>query len=234
DRAKMGTFANRTWVKALAWLAAAIIVGLNIRLVITALGEWMASAGEGRWVVELVVIPLAVGLGLLLAWVTFQPWFKWFGRPALTLPEQVGAGMTPPVYHRILVPLDHTELDRQAVGHAAAMARQTGARVYLLHVEEGVTSQVYGEQASTAEVEAGQQYLDGIARSLQAQSIEVETVVVHSSNPKDAIIRQARAIRPDLLIMGAHGHNRWKDLIFGDTINPVRHALNVPILVVRK
>jgi manganese transport protein len=33
--------------------------------------------------------------------------------------------------------------------------------------------------------------------------------------------------------MGAHGHQRWKDLVFGDTINPVRHALNIPILVVR-
>lgn len=33
--------------------------------------------------------------------------------------------------------------------------------------------------------------------------------------------------------MGAHGHRRLKDLIFGTTIDPVRHALKVPILVVR-
>ena len=59
---------------------------------------------------------------------------------------------------------DHTRLDRLAVGHAAALARTHGSSLYLLHVEEGVTSQVYGSLASTAEVEAGQEYLDRIAQ----------------------------------------------------------------------
>jgi manganese transport protein len=103
----------------------------------------------------------------------------------------------------------------------------------LLHVEEGVTSQVYGELSSTAEVEAGQKYLDDIVHSLRAESIDVETAVIHSSNPKNEIIRYAALVKPDLLIMGAHGHKRLKDIVFGNTIDPVRHALNVPILVVR-
>ena len=38
---------------------------------------------------------------------------------------------------------------------------------------------------------------------------------------------------PIFLVMGAHGHGGLKDLIFGNTINPVRHRLNVSILVVR-
>ena len=33
--------------------------------------------------------------------------------------------------------------------------------------------------------------------------------------------------------MGAHGHGGLKDLIFGNTINPVRHDLDVPMLIVR-
>jgi len=69
--------------------------------------------------------------------------------------------------------------------------------------------------------------------SLQAESIEVETAVIHSSNPKNEIVRYAQQVQPDLLIMGAHGHKRLKDLIFGNTIDPVRHELNMPILVVR-
>ena len=78
-------------------------------------------------------------------------------------------------YHRILVPLDHTALDHLAVGHAAAMARFHAAKLYLLHVEEGVTSQVYGPAASTAEVEAGEQYLERIAQLLRDQGLAVET-----------------------------------------------------------
>ena len=45
--------------------------------------------------------------------------------------------------------------------------------------------------------------------------------------------KYAREVHPDLLVMGAHGHGGIKDMIFGNTINPVRHKLNIPILVVR-
>jgi len=48
-----------------------------------------------------------------------------------------------------------------------------------------------------------------------------------------AILRYAREIEPDLVIMGAHGHGGLKDLIFGTTISPVRHQLDVPMLIVR-
>jgi manganese transport protein len=172
----------------------------------------------------------------LLAWVTFEPWmsrFFRFGRPPVELPAPAAPAMVPPVYRRILVPLDHTALDRAAIAHAASMARQHQAKLFLLHVEEGVTSQIYGALASTAEVEAGRQYLDEIVRSLEDGGIAVESLVVHSSNPKNEIVRYAREISPDLLIMGAHGHHRFKDLIFGDTIDPVRHEIDTPILIVR-
>ena len=32
--------------------------------------------------------------------------------------------------------------------------------------------------------------------------------------------------------MGAHGHRGVKDLIFGNTINAVRHEIAAPVLVV--
>ncbi|MCB0577546.1 MAG: universal stress protein, partial [Saprospiraceae bacterium] len=37
----------------------------------------------------------------------------------------------------------------------------------------------------------------------------------------------------DLLVMGAHGHHTFKDLIFGTTVGAVRHAVKMPVLVVR-
>jgi len=113
------------------------------------------------------------------------------------------------------------------------MGELYGAKVFLLHVEEGVTSQIFGEESETAEVAAGQHYLREIADSLRERGVEVETAISHSSSPKKEIIRYAREIRPDLIIMGAHGHGGLKDLIFGNTINPVRHGLAVPMLIVR-
>jgi manganese transport protein len=240
DRGRMGPFANRMWVKALAWVVAAVIVALNLRLAVETIAGWMTGAGSWRTVIWIAALPLAIALLVLLLWVTFEPFIaRRIQRRAsatATLPEAAPpeAAIAPaPAYRRILVPLDHTELDRLAVTHAAAMGRLYHAKIYLLHVEEGVTSQIYGGESSTAEVEAGAAYLETIARSFREQGIEVETAVSHSLSPKREIVRYAHEIRPDLVIMGAHGHGGLKDLIFGNTINPVRHNLDIPMLIVR-
>jgi manganese transport protein len=225
-------------VRVLAWVTAAIIVALNAWLAGPIISGWLESAGRWQVLVWLVTVPAALTILLLLLWVTFEPiltrTIRSFGRASVLLPETVGAeAIVPPAYHRILVTLDHTLLDRLAVSHAAAMARLYGAKLFLLHVEEDVTSQIYGRAASTAEVEAGEQYLDKIATGLRDQGITVETAISHSSSPGKEIVRYAQTVRPDLVIMGAHGHGGIKDLIFGTTINPVRHSLDVPMLIVR-
>ena len=237
DPQRMGAFANARWVRWLAWITAAIIVVLNIRLAAMTLSEWFAAAGPWQTLLWIVAVPVVLGIALLLVWVTAEPlvrrWIRTRGRAAISLPDTAGTEAAAPVYQRILVPLDHSALDRLAVGHAAAMAKQYGARVYLLHIEEGVTSQVYGEQSSTAEVQAGQQYLENLADSLRNQGVSVETAIAHSLSPSKEIVRYATQVQPDLVIMGAHGHGGLKDLIFGNTINPVRHHLSVPMLIVR-
>jgi manganese transport protein len=236
DRRRMGGFANAAWVKTLAWVTALIIVGLNVKLVIGTIGGWIGAAGQHQTLVTLAVVPIAIGLLLLLIWVSLEPLLPAVlrrGAAVIRYPTDVATNLGQPRYSKILVPLDHTHLDRAAVSHAAAMAQSHGAKLVLLHVEEGVTSQVYGSLASTAEVEAGRQYLDDILASLHAAGIEAEAVVRHSETPKLEIVNVAREIRPDLLIMAAHGHKGLKDLIFGTTINAVRHALEIPLLIVR-
>jgi len=236
DPARMGKFANPRWVRILAWTTAAIIVGLNLRLAFMSIDDWLAGAGAWRLVIWLVAIPVSIALLGLMVWVSIEPMLarRRLGRAPITLPEAPPADAAAvPVYRSILVPLDHTNLDALALNHAAAMARLYCAKVYLLHVEEGVTSQVYGPIASTAEVEAGEQYLARIAGSLRDQGVNVETAISHSTSPRKEIVRYAQEIRPDLVIMGAHGHGGFKDLIFGNTINPVRHNLDIPMLIVR-
>jgi manganese transport protein len=202
-----------------------------------ALGDWLLTPGPWQTVLWMITVPVVLILVLLLVWVTAEPlvrrWIRSHGRAAVTLPDAAGAEAAAPVYQRILVPLDHSDLDRLAVGHAAAMAKQYDARIFLLHIEEGVTSQVYGEQSSTAEVQAGQQYLEKMAESLRNQGIAVDAAIAHSLFPSKEIVRWANEVHPDLVIMGAHGHGGLKDLIFGNTINPVRHHLSVPMLIVR-
>ena len=227
DPKRMGEFANRAWVKMLAWATAALILVLNFWLVYDVAGAWIVAS---PWRIALITPMIAALIGLL-GWITF------FGGRALPIgiaPKGaiVAADLPEPVYRRILVPLDHSVRDRAAIAHAAAMARLHGATLHLLHVEEGVTSQLFGALSSTAEIKAGEEYFDGILQALIADGIQAELTIAHGRSPKDAIVRLAREIHPDLVVMGAHGHRGLKDLIFGNTINAVRHEIDAPVLVV--
>jgi manganese transport protein len=237
DRKRMGTFANAVWVQWLAWACAVLILSLNIWLLIDGVNQLWGSAGHNPlvWVLTDLV---GAGLVALLLWISFEPLIaRWvhhrYGRTSLTVPEPAAQEVAPLVYRRILVPLDHTDMDRQALSHAAAMGKMHHAKLYLLHVEEGVTSQVYGPLSSTAEVEAGEHYIERIAEGLRAEGLDVETAIMHSATPRREIVRYAEEVGPDLVIMGAHGHGHLKDLILGNTIDPVRHELHVPLLIVR-
>jgi manganese transport protein len=241
DKQRMGALANRVWVRVLAWMTAALIVVLNVWLVILSVRDWTSGAGAWRVRLELGLLPILAGLALLLLWVTFHPLLppsmrepaaaavELLGEP----PEAVAENLPIPTYQKILVPLDHTSRDRDAIAHAAAMAKQQNAKLYILHVEEGVTSQLFGPLSSTAEVEAGDQYLHQIVRDLESQHIPVEMVVRHARTPTKEIVRYAEELKPDLVVMGAHGHKGLKDIVFGTTINAVRHKLKVPLLIVR-
>jgi manganese transport protein len=228
DPARMGGFANKTWVKVLAWSTAILIVALNFRLVINLAQPWIAVA---PWRLA-IAIPLAAGMLALLAYV-------WFTKPKAPAARdedwkgaEVAAGLAAPVYRNILVPLDHSARDHDAIAHAVSLARQHGATLHLLHVEEDATSQLFGAQAATSEVQTGERYFRDIAASLERDGVCVRLSVVAGSSPRDEIVKLAKSSGADLVVMGAHGHTGLKDVIFGNTINGVRHAVSAPVLVV--
>ena len=39
--------------------------------------------------------------------------------------------------------------------------------------------------------------------------------------------------KADILVMGAHGHKGIKDMIFGTTVDKVRHRVNIPVFIVK-
>jgi manganese transport protein len=235
DRKRMGEFASGWKIRVAGWVTAVIVLGLNIWLASQEIIEWGHKAGHYAPLVWTLSALMCVGLLVLLGAVTLQPFRHDESKVAtLGVEQQTRDLVTVQRYQRILVPLDHSRLDRLTLSHAAGIAQRDEARLYLLHVEEGVTSQMYGSESSTAEVEAGRVYLDRLVSALTAMNIDVQTAIRHGSRPRTEIVAYAREINADLLVMGAHGHRRFKDLIFGTTIDPVRHALKVPILVVRE
>jgi len=220
DRRRMGELVNPGWVKALGLACSGLIIALNLWL------AWVELGGLPRWASLAIIAPLA---GLLL----YVGAARMRDRAAAVMPEAGELRFAEPLYRRILVPVDHSELDRVALAHAVALGKPHGAVIHLLHVEEGVASQVYGEQARTAEIEQGRRYFEDLAEAVRRAGLQAELAILHGKETKKLIIGHARALAPDLIVMGAHGHRGVMDLVFGATINEVRHGVDVPVLVVR-
>ena len=79
----------------------------------------------------------------------------------------------------------------------------------------------------------GRKYFEDIAGALRLQGISTRLVVRHAGKPSQAIVQVAREVKPDLVVMAAHGHKWWKDIVLGTTIDAVRHEVRVPVLIVR-
>jgi manganese transport protein len=241
DRRRMGEFANGWGLKLGASACAVFILVLNTWLLWDQMREWLGQSGPYRTPLLIAGTVGAVAFLTLLTIVVGWPWFK-AQRHIPTPAERVSVNLeqdaTPVLrsaaYSRILVPLDHSEADQEAINNALALARMHDAKIILLHVEEGVTSQMFGSLASTAEITEGQAYLASIERALREQSVEVEIVVRFGNTPAHEIIGAVHDLAPDLLVMSSHGHSGIKDLIFGTTINAVRHKINVPMMIVTK
>ena len=68
----------------------------------------------------------------------------------------------------------------------------------------------------------------------EVQSAEIDTsVFLGFGNPKTIIPEKVNEFNADLLLMGAHGHAGLKDIIFGTTVDKVRHKVNIPVLLVQ-
>ncbi len=238
DRKRMGPFANGFWLQLGAWACATFIVVLNVWLAWDEMRGWISgSSGAYRPLVIVACTALALGCTALLILVTCWPWLRRV--PAVSERVAVAVAQEAPVwssrvYSSILVPIDHSSADHEALGNALALARMHDARIILLHVEEGVTSRMFGSLSSTAEISEGQDYLANIANSLHDQGITVETVVRHGNSPAREIATAVQELQPDLLVMASHGHRGFKDLIFGTTINSVRHHVKIPMLIVNR
>ena len=238
DRGRMGEFANKTWVLILSWAAAGLILGLNVWLAYQVISGWLEGAGKWKLWLELGLFPLLGAIAVLLGYIVFEPSVRRFMRlrpekPPSFIPEPVSDLVLPAQYRSILVTLDHTQLDTVALRHASALAKTYGARLHLLHVEEGVVSQVYGELASTAEVEQGREYFQKLVDTLHGAGVEADFKVVYAKSAPAEIIACAQRLQPDLVVMGAHGHRGLKDVVYGATINHVRHAVGAPVLIVQ-
>jgi manganese transport protein len=230
DKERMGVFVNKGWVKILAWIAATIIIVLNIRLVLGTITDWIASAGDMAIVIWCLIIPIVAGLFLFLVYISLP---KTWRRREPAMPSEIEhLEFTSHPFTIIGVALDLSGMDSKVLSQARTLAQQNGARLVLMHVVEGVGGQLFGKNAYDDEARDDRKHLENHADQLRTTGLEVQAVFGFGRIPKE-IVRIANEQKIDLLVMGGHGHRGVKDIIFGTSISKVRHHLKIPVLVVQ-
>ena len=244
NRRNMGAFATPWWGRSLAWLTAAVIVGLNGKLVFDKIGEWVElAAASGRSIGPVPLSWLAGGglygataaVASLLAWVTVKPWA--FPSPAWTPAPSVEIdwvdALRPRALETIGVALEHDQADAEILNRALSLARPGRTRLVLLHVVDTPMTQVYGDETDDRETDADRRFLRGVAAALGGLGFEAEPVLLHGADRAGQIVGHLRRHPVDLLVVGSHGHGLVRDLLYGQTVDKVRHGLEIPMLIAR-
>ena len=234
DKKRMGKFAIGTWVKVLAWGSALLIVALNAKLVYDQIVDWTngATPSQTIWIYALVV-PLVIFIGLLLIYVFIRPLlFKHFDTPAF-VPHGIANAITELeaiTYKHIAVTIDFSNNDTDCLRHAIMQGGKK-AHYTLIHVVETAGARYYGGQVMDSETQSDADNLDKYVTALTNLGYKAEAQIGYGS-AATSIADIVKKEGVDFMVMGSHGHKALKDLIFGTTVNSVRHMVKVPILVV--
>ncbi len=235
DKKSMGKFAIKIPVKILSWFIALVIVTLNIQLVAEELSKWIHNSSIPL-IIYLLVIPLIVIIGGILVYITVGPLVRLaknkkiesFVHHQFRFPELTGTLS----YSRIVVALDFSKTDQSIIKHALALEKEKADYLFI-HIVESAAAIVYGDETEDLEANRDEKHLEKFTDKIAEKGYKVSGKVGYG-NPKRLIPEYVKEFNADLLIMGAHGHGWFKDLLFGTTIESVRHQVNIPVLIVRE
>jgi manganese transport protein len=247
NRCNMGPFATPWWGQVLAWLAAAIIVALNGKLVLDQVLSWVELAGEsGRslgplplsWLVGAGLAAVTGSVAALLGWVTIKPLVR--TSPAWAPPESVpldwAEAFRPRPLARIGVALEHGSADAEILNRALSLAqadRDHRPELLILHVVDTPVTRFHGAETADRETDADARYLTELVDSLRDRGYPARAALLYGPDPAGQLEGYLRNDPVDLLVVGSHGHGLVRDLLFGQTVDRVRHNLEIPMLIAR-
>ncbi len=233
DKKLMKEFAIKNWVKILAWGSASIIVYLNIHLVVDEISGWIASAGQYRILIYLLAIPTAIVCLALLVYVFIHPFFSSNGKKRIQLPHgqaidftQIGSIK----YENIAMAIDFSGHDQTIIRSALNQGGKAATYTFI-HVVESAAARYLGKNTLDYETKLDYNSLIKYQDTLAGLGFKVD-IKIGFGRASTEIVKIIEEKGTDLLVMGVHGHKGVKDLIFGTTVDAVRHRVKVPVLIV--
>lgn len=235
DKKTMGKYSIKAGTKILAWAVAAVLIYLNIKMVYSELIIFFEQHYP-LWS-QLLLISVALGLTVLLGYVLFFPFINKkqilqsarIHTPRTNLPDL--SHIEKPVYRKIAMALDFSKSDKSIIENALAQG-DADTEYLLVHITESASTRLIGNESDDYETQQDAQQLKDYVRMLEEKNILSTSVLGHSKRAKE-IVRIVNEHKADLLVIGGHGHKGLKDWIYGETVNYVRHYVNIPVLIVK-
>jgi manganese transport protein len=217
-----------------SWFITIIIVGLNGKLVYDEITGWLTTT-ENPIYIWTLVIPAAIGAAVLLIYITFKTTVKDIKLEKRKmvphiLDAKVDELAQPLSYKKIAIPVDFSTSDEKSISAALQLGGKD-AEYTLIHIVETPGAMIYGDEIDDYETESDEAFLNKYKEKLDAKGFKV-SVELGFGSPKKIIPKIVNAADFDLLVLGGHGHSGLKDLLFGTTVDSVRHRVNIPVFIV--
>jgi manganese transport protein len=227
----MGEFTIKPVVQVAAWLIAAILIYLNIRMVGAETFAFFNSSDSILW--KSVIIAASILFTILLLYTILYPLFNKKQKASIRMHAEIKglSNLVIPTYRKIAVALDFSEND-QAILAAAIGQNNKQVELLLIHVVESASAKLLGAQSDDYESRQDSENMELYVNHLRKEGFQVSSKLGFRHRTKE-IVRIVKEEKADMLVIGAHGHSGIKDFLYGETINSVRHALQIPVLVVR-
>ncbi|PRZ26173.1 Nramp family divalent metal transporter [Flavobacterium granuli] len=234
DKSKMKGFHIGKVTQIASWVVATIIVILNAKLVFDEIKGWLETS-QNPLLLWLTVVPLAIAFLVLLLYIVFKPFIS---KAKIDIqnhsPHNLKLEFSKSVKgdkKNVAVALDFSSADEVALNSAFELGG-VDAKYTLIHVQESVGAMIYGENIEDHETLIDEKILKEYKEMLSEKGFAVETKLGFG-NPDKAIPEIINKGNFDVLVMGTHGHTGFRDLIFGTTVDKLRHKISIPLLIVK-
>lgn len=229
DKKTMGIFAIKNITKIVAWLIAIVLIGLNLNMLVNEASS--VFAGD-TLLPKLLVATAGIFFVGLLIYIVLHPLLGRSKKPVSIQmhPKAAMKDFAIPVFSKIAVALDFSQHDEKLMAFAVGQGKEN-THYLLIHIVESASAVLLGNQSDDYETRKDKERLDGYVSELQQRGFTAEGFLGYKNRARE-IVRIAKGVNADMIVMGAHGHTALKDFIYGETVNTVRHELRIPVLIV--
>jgi manganese transport protein len=231
DKASMGEFAIRWHVRVLAWLVTAVLVFLNVRLVVESSATVFEKPGNIGLKI-LIVVGALIFIWLFIMMTVLPLIQRHRKRTSVRIHGEEKPLVMPdiPQVEKIAIALEFGKHDEKLIAYALAQGKKETCYL-LLHIVETVSAKYFGASADDYETREDMDRLQLYAQQLKTLGYTVDTALGYK-NRVNEIVRIVKESHADMLVMGAHRHSGLKDLLYGETVDKVRHKVKIPVLIV--